>query len=861
MMTTARRARHQLGAALLAVTLASSGCLDPEPARPATTEVGSTSQQLTGLEGTLEYASDVPWRMEPELGPGNSKSYGSIPIYTTVLDMDTLYMDVDRSDTEGLGVLCTLTVTPYVDGVKRGVARLHTAEEIELMVGYWDGHRAPTRYLCSRGGGGCDASMLTPNDTSEWHALHWYNPGALAQPGTDLVLKLEAAFQRHAADTSCDSGDPRIVLESWGKVHFGEDRLPRFGDTWAYGDLHYHSQGTDNEGESGYSYRGVVRALGALGVDFAFATEHASEGSQIVDMDLQIELDLDGDICGVHRGLRDMNGHRFDYSLAALLGRAGFGEGANNTPLTDAANGKAPMLYRSRGTYPQVFLGGEVDVVPEVADLPTGSMQTGNPAWNLEYGNNQTLNFAQSGQLCDGWENQSLQECDEDAPTGDCPAGLGEDWFVSNGEDGWVARDVQGINKTDYFGRQHVLYLPRTADTGLFVGSSTSKYGGGTRRLVGSWQHSNEGVADEIARRGGYGFLAHPLSHGGGSKGPGMLPYTDYLLAKAFDSPAILGLQLWNQDQRLKNDDPYEFGYDLQWQSEFPEPEPGFDAGRFALRPLCPSGDDLVEPCEAQKRWQWPQTAGAKYVRKIHNGVAVWDRMLRWGLQPERTAHLAWLSPGEPRRLFMAGGSDGHGDFSFRRAGYARYTTEVFDSAFAKVRNLVDALDGESGRTPDHASVVAALADGRFSVTDGPAMRIVLDANHNGIIDDSDPPMGSVNFVFGTDATILVEFLSTEEFGTLPHLDVVVGDRDATRTLESWQDTSGRYHLISDVNIDLTSFAAHSPLYVRAQGWTDWTNSGADCSQHLRDRCIPRRAFTNPIWLRSGNAVLAAAIF
>ena len=61
---------------------------------------------------------------------------------------------------------------------------------------------------------------------------------------------------------------------------------PRFrDDRWAYGDLHFHGQGTDNEGESGYNYRGVIRAMGAMGLDFVLATEHASDSDQILDVD------------------------------------------------------------------------------------------------------------------------------------------------------------------------------------------------------------------------------------------------------------------------------------------------------------------------------------------------------------------------------------------------------------------------------------------------------------------------------------------------------------------------------------------------------------------------------------------------
>src|SRR5262249_36689314 len=79
---------------------------------------------------------------------------------------------------------------------------------------------------------------------------------------------------------------PFITLRNYVRVYLAPDPLPRFDNRWVYGDFHYHAQATDNEGEAAYNYRGVVRAMGAMGLDFLFATERASSSPQIIDADL-----------------------------------------------------------------------------------------------------------------------------------------------------------------------------------------------------------------------------------------------------------------------------------------------------------------------------------------------------------------------------------------------------------------------------------------------------------------------------------------------------------------------------------------------------------------------------------------------
>src|SRR5262249_20188260 len=152
------------------------------------------------------------------------------------------------------------------------------------------------------------------------------------------------------------------------------------GSDWLYGDLHYHSQGTDNEGESGHSYRGVLRAMKAMGLDFAFTTEHASNSEQIVDVDAELGdiFDIKFPPAETRVGLRDMSALRFGF-LDDLL-HQGNETDVEATRITSA--GDAEPAERRR-VVPQLFLGDEVDLIPEAPpnthfgdSLPWGNGQT-----------------------------------------------------------------------------------------------------------------------------------------------------------------------------------------------------------------------------------------------------------------------------------------------------------------------------------------------------------------------------------------------------------------------------------------------------------------------------------------------------
>ncbi|MEO8702859.1 MAG: hypothetical protein ABI867_22635, partial [Kofleriaceae bacterium] len=716
------------------VLLGSAACGFEDDATTASTE-----QALYGAEGDYEFAIDAPWRIEPTM-PG--LDYDAIPITITINDA---YFKVDNALEyigpavwqAGLGQVKALTVTEHGVGTfDIPLAHLH---EVERVIGPWhvSGGPDPQHQLCRRWAGedcaGSDIMVLT--ETSEWHATVFYKPHGLQTPGSDVRLDFALTVsQVNRAQTPVPYPLPKPdhVFENQVSVHLGEAPLPRFDDTtWAYGDLHYHSQGTDNEGESGYGYRSVVHAMAALGLDFALASEHASDSEQMNDLDIDVGSvftgieSFDGDL------LRDMNDARYGHLWHWLQD-----QGGANRVLT-AQRHATPSRLR----VPQIFLGGEVDVVPET---PAGS-------YVIDYGN--------------GLHYDILSACDRepDAPfvLANCdPQTVKQD----TGDGRWIVRDPQ--SRTMAAARQHMLYLPHfaTGDSG-FISSSTTKYGGGRFRLR-DLVRANFELNDQ-----GDFFLAHPLdvpsSDQGAiaSLGPDIVPYSQAQYDDIFGSQHFRGLQLWNSDTRRKIDASFGINHLRLWNG-------------------------------ANSTWE-TAPAEPEVFGELHHGAATWDRLLLAGMDPARTSGISWLAPGEPRKLFMAGGSDAHGDLNFRRAGYMVIAPlnddidKITDTAMGTPRNLVHAgapqgtplADGIESRPFTQDQVFAAMARGEFAVTDGPALRILWDTNRNGDIDDTDVPMGGA-IAFDPQAglpPLIVDWKSTTEFGELDRIDLYVGAASGAR--------------------------------------------------------------------------------
>ena len=878
---------------------------------PAEESVGQARSALGGLEGTFEAALDAPWRIEPALeSPGGSSGYGAIPIQLTIHDADLAGADHGYWTPDGfvatnpkLGHFCEIIIEQEGDGeIFHERKHLSDLTEIEATIGPWTpGGAPPPHHVCKPAIESCD-DLVDIGPTSEWHAGTWYYPQGNLEPGQDIPLTLTARITRDP-EKSCESEDEwdYLTITNRVRVHLGEAPLPRFDNRWIYGDLHYHSQGTDNEGEAGYNFRGVVRALGAMGVDFAVASDHASASEQIVDADVNVypfyvEIETTGGV------LRDMNSTRFNM-LQHEIWKA---DGVNADALL-GPSGLPPQGYQSHGVVPRIFLGGEVDVIPEISNGWNGeSYSFGNGLrWDLD-------------NLCGGWFYSWI------TIDGDCD----RDELREDAGNRVLIKDHQGMH--DYgFARSHLVYLPRrSSDQDQFIGSFTGRYGGGGRRLTEMFK-GREPVLTEIERKG-FTFLAHPVpvgscpdeDYGGarpngaslradleGSPGPDVAPYTQTMLSDAFRSSAVLGLQFWNENTRLCTNlgegDSSEFGFDGPGSYAFKKRERyGFQTGKFGLDPYF-----VTETGEFQHT-----STGVEWT--LHHGAKQWDDMLLLGINPVATATLGWVLPNKPRRVFMAGGSDAHGDFNYRREGYMTGTTRISDTAIAKVRNLVFAGTPDES-TPEvpvmtysQGKVFQAMREGNFSVTDGPALRIVIDYNGNGVIDDSDIPMGGHLELHGNETTIplLVQWMSTPEFGPVDSIQLYVGVEAGEGDGEGNEVTSVTYAVrghgpqsegiaLSDtessyvsngvpyyrmrdgymadptgllsitpasgmsgvqmVNLPIAAFqagpgVAPERMYVRAFARTvekDADRCAGDPVAVRRGACIRRYAFTNPVWV------------
>jgi hypothetical protein len=738
--------------------------------------IGALSQPIAGQFDGIDWSIDAPWRLEPP--------YGKVPITVTFHDI--------AANVPGLGQFCGLRIAEIADSESTTVvSHISPGEfhELESRAAWTPDSEAPVNRdggeyfhrLVRRWKGEALGNITTLGDTSEWNGTYLYAPRKAGVAGTDLRLQVTAfveSFGRPCPRLDyyhMDNLDGRMeevngpsgthLYVNVLQVRYG-NALPRFDANWVYGDLHYHSEGTDNEGEAGTSYRAAIQSMKALGLDFLFATEHASDSVQMTglgeafitdlpDFDLpfwsHIEehvLDLLNPVPTLEFGeRRDMDLQRFTI-LHDVLNAP---DGVNQQVLSDG----------TRRT-PQIFLGGEVDVIPELSQAEASS-------GDIAYGNRKFYD----------WQLACYLSFRGFAANCGNPSEL----LVETGEPGrHKLLDMQGPLWTTFYSRQHLVHLPfDPGRSDAFVSSHTSHFGGAQRRLkdvlcqdyvLGGAQQKppfTECVPETAARPSkGYAFLAHPVAAASGVDlgrlGPDIVPYSEIQLKTAFDSEYVLGLQLWNEDERAYT----ELG-----------PLPAL--GRFPMRTVNPGID--FGATFFPSLWSWSEKRDDSQRGSLHNGAATWDKMLLWGVDPSKRP--AWVPAGEPRKVLMAGGSDAHGDLNYRRLGYMVGWIAAVDTAIGKPRNLVNVgptrpksltgVSGTLGATIDQTQVVDALRSGEFSITDGPALRIAIDQNQDGLIGTTDVPMGGFLANARTSLRLVVEWKSTDEFGPVTSIDLYVG--------------------------------------------------------------------------------------
>lgn len=785
----------QLGRCLGSAFLIAFGMAAFAPWTEAQDETGKITQYIyssvegIGPLGGIEWQIDAPWRLEPQGGV-----YDSIPITISFHDVETqddpfsppysfdrfcgLYvMEGSESNPVGAGSPMLFVPSDFyeIEGSKRWLKTggiLAAGEEPHALRRIW------------RGDTPGDVTRI--EEWAEWHATLLYEPQEALEPGDELRLIVVA---RVSSGSSCPSDlevvsdrllwqlmrgrassyspddplstvdrvDPNaseFFLGDFLTVHAGESPLPRFSEDWVYGDIHYHSQGTDNEGESATSLRAVAQAIKAMGLDYVFATDHASNSDQITNFHQVFVTDLPdvwwlpdwieeplvdfvldkaqefraGWPIGTSDSLRDLSPERF----AHLYDWINADDGVNAEVAESGGSSRSPKVY----------MGAEVDIVPEISDEER-ELGFFIYAWNQRF----------------YWANACT----------DLPAQIMEFTNYAEGcrpaltqptawAGTWALQDPQGLGLVEP-SRQHIVHLPYDSDApnavngrDAFVPSDSKTYGGGNYFL-------RQVLEDQLKeQQKGYVFLAHPVTastgDGPGRLGPDIVPYSYAQLTTAFESQYVLGLQLWNSDARQ---------WSFRDQAKYPmlhglgRPEPE------------PEGSGLVQ---VQFDWRWERVNESYLLEQLRDGTKMWDQLLLWGITPSRTNSIPWLDDGAPRKIYMAGGSDAHGDLNYRREGRLLGWEAANDTAIGKPRNLSFVPNA-----PDYTQndIVDSLKDGHFSVTDGPALRIAIDKNGNGIIDQQDIPMGGDLDITGDTAPLLVEWKSTPEFGPVKNIDIYIG--------------------------------------------------------------------------------------
>jgi len=206
-----------------------------------------------------------------------------------------------------------------------------------------------------------------------------------------------------------------------------------------------------------------------------------------------------------------------------------------------------------------------------------------------------------------------------------------------------------------------------------------------------------------------------------------------------------------------------------------------------------------------------------------YNGLQVWNEKKtqsnNWEIQRDAGLEqwIRQLTKQERKDVFIAGGSDAHGDFS-----HATTILGSSDNAFGKVRTYVYT------RTLSNDGILNALENGHSIMTDGPLVIFIIENEYgeNAIIGDE---------ITGGDFQLSIRWKSTSEFGNVTSIHVyqgIVGETDEEEITgyrlspNSLHGMKVFYNLSSKIPMSKTA-------YIRLEASTDMGN----------------RAYTNPIWI------------
>lgn len=211
------------------------------------------------------------------------------------------------------------------------------------------------------------------------------------------------------------------------------------------------------------------------------------------------------------------------------------------------------------------------------------------------------------------------------------------------------------------------------------------------------------------------------------------------------------------------------------------------------------------------------------YPNELLAGVDVWDNFIATD-----------IASGTPRKLFMSGGSDAHGDFNYStHMGLDDYAE---DSAMGKVQTVAFVPGSwTADNLPPVEDLLASYRDGHTISTDGPFLEIGIDTNNDmDWYDEADLMIGDDGSLpTNTNATLHLRWASLPEFGQIELIRLLAIDATGTSELlaiypeELYEGESST--TLSEYNFD---------------GWVALRAELLTADGH-----VGHRAFTNPIWV------------
>jgi FlgD Ig-like domain len=173
--------------------------------------------------------------------------------------------------------------------------------------------------------------------------------------------------------------------------------------------------------------------------------------------------------------------------------------------------------------------------------------------------------------------------------------------------------------------------------------------------------------------------------------------------------------------------------------------------------------------------------ADGPYPQELLEGVALWDQVVS-----------GMIATNNPRRVFVAGGSDAHGDFNY--ASHLSLNDYADDNAIGKVQTVAYVPgDWSATNLPPMAEILAAYRAGHTIITDGPFVEIGIDTDGDG------GWYGARDLIVGgagvlnpaTSANLHLRWSSLPEFGAISNVKLIAVHGTGTQVVSSFTPASG----------------------------------------------------------------------